>query len=149
MMNNNKNKIKHHKNNKNFDLNLICAQKNLKILAKSKNCMLNLKKMAQSSNHSPKGIECNFVGSRFNLYKSGASSPYHSINEKKESIHFNKFHKMPMNQTTNFNEYKKFLISNSIENNVHMKSVSPKSMSSNISINTLGVSFRLYLSNYG
>ena len=138
MMNNNKNKIKNHKNNKTFDLNVIGAQKNLKMLTKTKNFMLSLKKMAQSSNQSPMGIEYNYVGSKFNLFKSGASSPYHSINEKKENIHFNNFHnynKLHMNQTTNFNEYKKFMISNSIENNIHMKSLSPKAISSNISIN--------------
>jgi hypothetical protein len=143
MINNNKNNIKNHKSNKTFDLNLIGAQKNLKIFSNSKNLMYNLKKMAQSSNHSPMGIEYNGIGSKFTLFKSGISSPNHISNKQKNNRHFNKFptyNKVSMNQTTNFNEYKKFLISNSIENNLHLKSLSPKAMSpkaisSNITIN--------------
>ena len=136
MMNNNN--IKKHKNNKTFDLNMIDAQKNVKIFTKSKNFMYNLKKMTQSSNNSPMNIEYNGLVSKFNLFKSGVSSPYHNINNIKGNRHFNNFqsnNKLSMNQTTNFNENKKFLISNSIENNMHLKSLSPKSISNNISIN--------------
>ena len=139
MINNNKNNIKNHKSNKTYDLNIIGAQKNLKIFSNNKNIMYNLKKMAQFSNHSPMGIEYNNgLGSKFNLFKSGISSPTHNSNKQKNNRHFNKFptfSRISMNQTTNFIEYKKFLMSNSIENNIHLKSLSPKAISSNITIN--------------
>ena len=138
LMINNKNTIKNNKNNKTFDLNLIGGQKNLKILPKSKNFMYNLKKMTQSSNNSPMGIEYNGVGSKFNLFKGQVSSPHNNINKQKNNRHFNNFqayNKLCMNQTTNFNEYKKFMMSNSIEHNMYLKSLSPKAVSSNITIN--------------
>ena len=142
MINSNKNNIKNYKNNKTFDLNMLEPQKNknFKIFPKPKNFIYNLKKMTQSSNHSPMSIEYNAIGSKFNLFKSGASSPYHYNNNQQKggNRHFNNFqtyNKMSMNQTTNFNEKKNVMISNSIENNMHLKSLSPKSISSNISIN--------------
>ena len=144
MINSNKNSIKNHKNNKTFDLNMLEPNpKNFKVFPKNKNFMYNLKKMTQSSNNSPMSIEYNAIGSKFNLFKSGVSSPYHfsknqNQNQKGANRHFNNFqtyNKISMNQTTNFNENKKFMISNSIENNMHLKSLSPKSISSNFTIN--------------
>ena len=141
LMINNKNTIKSNKNNKTFDLNLFGGTKNLKMLPKSKNFMYNLKKMTQSSNNSPLGLEYNGIGSKFTLFKTGVSPPnYNSINNKqKNNRHFNNFqvyNKLSMNQTTNFNEHKKYVMSNSIENNkLYLKSLSPKAISSNITIN--------------
>ena len=138
---NNKNTIKGNKNNKTFDLNLIGGVKNLKMLPKSKNFLYNLKKMRQSSNNSPIGLEYNGIGSKFTLFKAGVSPlSYHSINNKqKNNRHFNNFqvyNKLSMNQTTNFNEHQKYIMSNSIENNnnIYLKSLSPKAISSNITI---------------
>ena len=144
MINTNKNNIKNYKNNKTFDLNMLEPNpKNFRIFPKNKNFMYNLKKMTQSSNNSPMSIEYNALGSKFNLFKSGVSSPYHynnnqNQNQKGANRHFNNFqtyNKISMNQTTNFNENKKFMISNSIENHMHLNSLSPKSISSNITIN--------------
>ena len=137
MMNNNKNIKSNKNNNKTFDLNMIEAHKNIKMLSNAKNILYNIKRM-NSSNQSPIGIEYNGTGSKFNLFKGGISSPHmNSVNKQKSNRHFNNlkmYNKMSMNHTSNFNEYKKFMISNSLENN-QISSLSPKDISSNITIN--------------
>ena len=139
MINKTKNNNKNNKNNKTFDLNLVEAPKNMKMLPKTKTLLSDVKRVTKSSNHSPMGIEFNGYGSKFNLFKGGISSPHlNSINKQKSNRHFNNlemYNKMSMNQTSNFNEYKKFMISNSLENNKQLSSLSPKAISSNITIN--------------